>query len=70
MSTTTMTRFDGNEASSSNGFASSSAIFGAMKRFYRIRAARRALGSMPDYLLHDIGISRSEIDTVTRNGRA
>jgi uncharacterized protein YjiS (DUF1127 family) len=69
MSTITMPRLGGFETSSAIGLASPSALFMSVKRFYRIRAARHALGSMPDYLLHDIGISRSEIDTVTRNGR-
>lgn len=38
-------------------------------RYLRIRRDRRLLQAMPDYLLADIGISRSEIDRATRYGR-
>ena len=38
-------------------------------RRLRIRSDRRQLESMPDYLLHDLGITRGEIDRVTNFGR-
>ncbi len=40
----------------------------AMARHIRIHRARAHLSEMPDYILHDIGISRSEIGSVTRYG--
>lgn len=36
-----------------------------MRRFMRLRRARRDLHELPDHLLCDIGISRSQIDEVT-----
>lgn len=40
-----------------------------MSRRMRVWRDRRALHELPDYLLHDIGISRSEIDYAVENGR-
>jgi uncharacterized protein YjiS (DUF1127 family) len=40
-----------------------------IRRRLKVRADRKALHSMPDYLLTDIGISRSEIDSATEYGR-
>jgi uncharacterized protein YjiS (DUF1127 family) len=40
-----------------------------VKRSRRIRADREVLMSMPEHMLHDIGIRRSEIDYVVRHGR-
>ena len=34
-----------------------------------IRSTRRGLEALPDYLLKDMGISRSEIETALRHGR-
>ena len=39
------------------------ARFSAWRRSYEIRARSRALRSLPDALLRDIGISRCEIDS-------
>jgi uncharacterized protein YjiS (DUF1127 family) len=39
------------------------------RRALRLRAARRRLEEMPDYLLADIGITRCDIDSATRFGR-
>ncbi|MBB4016215.1 uncharacterized protein YjiS (DUF1127 family) [Chelatococcus caeni] len=36
-----------------------------MRRFMRLRQARRDLHELPDYLLLDVGIDRSQIDDVT-----
>jgi uncharacterized protein YjiS (DUF1127 family) len=44
--------------------------FASLARSYRIRQDRRALQSMPDHMLRDIGVSRSEIDSVLRYGRS
>ena len=38
-------------------------------RRHKIRQDRRVLQSMPDYLLHDLGISRSEIEPAIEFGR-
>ena len=38
-------------------------------RRLRIRSDRRQLESMPDYLLHDLGITRGDIERVTKFGR-
>lgn len=72
MTTTTMTRSGGpfGTGLSSSMLAAASALIAAMARFYRTRQGRRMLQSMPNYLLHDLGISRSEIDVVTEFGRA
>lgn len=40
-----------------------------IRRKLKIRADRRLLEAIPDYLLSDIGISRSEICSATRYGR-
>ena len=40
-----------------------------IRRNLKIRADRRLLEAMPDHLLSDIGISRSEICSATRYGR-
>lgn len=40
----------------------------SMARHISIRRARAHLSEMPDYILSDIGISRSEIGSVTRYG--
>ena len=40
-----------------------------IRRNLKIRADRRLLEAMPDRLLSDIGISRSEIGSATRYGR-
>jgi uncharacterized protein YjiS (DUF1127 family) len=40
-----------------------------IRRWARRRADRRQLMGYPDYMLRDIGISRSEIDSVLRHGR-
>lgn len=42
--------------------------FGAVARAIRIRRDRAHLHELPDHLLRDIGISRSEIDSVTMFG--
>ncbi|CDX42826.1 hypothetical protein MPLA_630002 [Mesorhizobium sp. ORS 3359] len=38
-------------------------------RIARIRRDRARLDELPDYLLHDIGVGRSEIRWITRYGR-
>src|SRR5688500_10523799 len=59
----------------SRAAASNPLIFAALvvvrriSRRLKVRADRRALQTMPDYLLADIGISRSEIDSATEYGR-
>jgi uncharacterized protein YjiS (DUF1127 family) len=45
-----------------------SAFRSAMRRM-EIRRNRRQLRSLPDYLLRDLGIHRSEIDRVIQYGR-
>jgi uncharacterized protein YjiS (DUF1127 family) len=40
-----------------------------IRRRLKVRADRRALQSMPDYILADIGICRGEIDSATEYGR-
>ena len=40
----------------------------AFARIIRIRKDRALLDEMPDYLLRDIGISRSDISSATRFG--
>jgi uncharacterized protein YjiS (DUF1127 family) len=40
-----------------------------IRRKLKVRADRKLLQAMPDYLLSDIGISRSQIDSATRYGR-
>jgi uncharacterized protein YjiS (DUF1127 family) len=44
-------------------------IFTTARRKLRIAADRRLLDSMPDYLLHDLGIGRGDIANVTEHGR-
>lgn len=41
----------------------------ALARIVRIRRDRARLDELPDYLLHDIGVGRSEIRSITRFGR-
>jgi uncharacterized protein YjiS (DUF1127 family) len=40
-----------------------------IRRWAQRRADRRRLMEFPDHMLHDIGISRSEIDSVLLHGR-
>lgn len=40
-----------------------------LRRRMRVRNDRKALQALPDYLLADIGISRSEIGSATEFGR-
>jgi uncharacterized protein YjiS (DUF1127 family) len=42
--------------------------FGAVQRTYRVIKARRHHNGLPDCLLRDIGISQSEINSVTAEG--
>lgn len=42
---------------------------GLLARIVRIRRDRARLDELPDYLLHDIGVGRSEIRWITRYGR-
>ncbi len=42
---------------------------GHVGRELRIRRDRRHLASMPDHILKDIGIDRSEVVAMTRSGR-
>jgi len=44
-------------------------IWAWIVRRHRIAVDRRYLQSLPDEMLHDIGIGRSEIGTVTEHGR-
>ncbi|TIQ34570.1 MAG: DUF1127 domain-containing protein [Mesorhizobium sp.] len=41
----------------------------SLARIVRIRRDRARLDELPDYLLHDIGVGRSEIRWITRYGR-
>ena len=41
----------------------------AVGRGWRARQSRRHLEAMPDFMLKDIGISRSDIDRVTTHGQ-
>ena len=56
--------------------ASSRVLFAAMlmvrraNRWVRIRTDRRRLQAMPDYLLKDIGLSRTEIEDAVEFGRS
>ena len=71
MTTMAMPRSGGlSETGLSSTLALARTVYSASIRAYRIRRDRRILQSMPDYLLHDLGISRSEIDTVTEFGRS
>lgn len=45
------------------------AVIHAIGRFASLCAERRRLQRLPDYMLRDIGVSRCEIDRVTRYGR-
>ncbi|OHV87746.1 hypothetical protein ORS3428_19945 [Mesorhizobium sp. ORS 3428] len=42
---------------------------GFFARIVRIHRDRATLDELPDYLLRDIGIARSEIRSITRRGR-
>ena len=44
------------------------ARFRAVQNAFAVMRARRHLNELPDYLLQDIGISRSQIDHATANG--
>jgi uncharacterized protein YjiS (DUF1127 family) len=44
-------------------------LYSVLARYYHVHRDRRLLQEMPDYLLQDIGVSRSEIDFVTEFGR-
>lgn len=61
---------------STTAAASNPILFAALvvarriRRNLKVRADRRTLQAMPDHLLSDIGISRSEIDRATDRGRA
>ncbi|MBZ9811963.1 DUF1127 domain-containing protein [Mesorhizobium sp. BR1-1-9] len=46
------------------------AILAWLARGRRLRHERRHLEAMPDFMLKDIGISRSEIDYVATHGEA
>ncbi|AZN98813.1 DUF1127 domain-containing protein [Mesorhizobium sp. M9A.F.Ca.ET.002.03.1.2] len=37
----------------------------ALRRFIRVRRDRQHLYELPDYILRDIGIDRSEINSIT-----
>ena len=60
---------------SSTAAASNPILFAAIvvarriRRRLKIRADRKVLQAMPDYLLSDLGISRSQIDSATQFGR-
>jgi uncharacterized protein YjiS (DUF1127 family) len=70
MTTITMPRAGGlSETGLSSMVAAASTAFAAIVRAFRIRRDRHLLQSMPDYLLRDIGIRRSEINAVTEFGR-
>jgi len=45
-------------------------VLNRVARWMKVRADRRLLASMPDYLLSDIGISRGSIDHATVHGRS
>jgi uncharacterized protein YjiS (DUF1127 family) len=66
---TTLTLAGFGPARPSNGISSARVLFAAVNRWARIRRDRRVLGTMPDYLLADIGISRCDIDSATSVGR-
>lgn len=40
-------------------------LIAALQQFIRLRRDRRVLDGLPDYILRDIGISRSEIESIT-----
>lgn len=43
-------------------------LLAAVGRGWRARQSRRHLEAMPDFMLKDIGLSRSDIDRVTTHG--
>jgi uncharacterized protein YjiS (DUF1127 family) len=45
-------------------------IASRVSRWMRIWADRRHLQALPDHMLKDIGIGRSEIDSITECGRS
>ncbi len=52
------------------GFWSYAALIAdGVHRRYRIYRDRRALERMPDSMLHDVGVNRSEIDRFVTHGR-
>ncbi len=69
-----MTTFAFSRGWSSTAVVSNPILFAALvavrriRRRMRIRADRRALQAMPDYLLADIGISRSQIEDARATG--
>jgi uncharacterized protein YjiS (DUF1127 family) len=42
----------------------------SVARFMELRRAERQLGSLPNYLLRDMGISRSQVGSAIRYGRS
>ena len=46
------------------------ALTGRIRRRANIRAGRRHLQALPDHMLRDIGISRSEIVSAAEHGRS
>lgn len=56
-------------AASRDGFASLSQVFERMRVAARRRRAYQDLLSRPDYLLRDIGVSRSEVQQSIRRSR-
>lgn len=42
----------------------------SVARFMELRRAERQLGSLPNYLLRDMGISRSQVGWAIRHGRS
>jgi uncharacterized protein YjiS (DUF1127 family) len=45
------------------------ALFTGALQAWRDRQADRAMAGLSDHMLHDIGVSRSEITEVVRHGR-
>ena len=47
-----------------------SAFFGILAAEWRARRAMRRIDSLSDEMLHDIGLTRGEIDSAVRYGRS